>query len=297
MCRCRRRVFSRRYMPRASNSNAHDPGPAFRGLHRPGAPFILANVWDIGSARMMAGLGAKALATSSAAHAFTLGRPDGGTVTRDEALAHAADIVAATPLPVSGDFENGFGDAPDICAETVRLAAEAGLAGISIEDTAWPSEGAYDFDLAVERIKAAAAAARALNRDFVLVARADGVMNETYDMAEGLRRIRAFDEAGADCLYLPMPPSVDDLRQVVAATKKPVNALAAGAFTKLSLRDFAEIGIARISQGSALARATHKIIHDAAQAMFADGDFTSLGNGISGSKINDLLVKGAKAPS
>ncbi len=282
-------------MAKASNVNPHDPGPGFRALHRPGAPFILANVWDIGSARMMAALGAKALATSSAAHAFTLGRPDGGTLTRDEALAHAADIVAATNLPVSGDFENGFGDSPDVCAETVRLAAEAGLAGISIEDTAWPGEEAYDFDLAVERIKAASAAARALKRDFVLVARADGVMNETYGMAEGLRRIKAFDEAGADCLYLPIPPSVDDLRQVAAATKKPVNALAAGIFTRLSLRDFAEIGIARISQGSALARATHKVIYDAAQAMFESGNFSSLSNGISGSIINDLLLKGAKA--
>lgn len=284
-------------MAKASNTKPHDPGPGFRALHRPGNPFILANVWDIGTARLMAGLGAKALATSSAAHAFTLGRPDGGTVTRDEALAHAADIVAATPLPVSGDFENGFGDAPDVCAETVRLAAEAGLAGISIEDAALPTDASYDFGLAVERIRAAAAAARSLKRDFVLVARADGVMNGHYDMAEGLRRIRAFDEAGADCLYLPMPPSVDDLRKVVAATKKPINALAAGQFTKLTLRDFAEIGIARISQGSALARATHKVIHDTAQAMFADGDFTALSHGISGSKINDLLLKGAKAPS
>jgi 2-methylisocitrate lyase-like PEP mutase family enzyme len=284
-------------MAKASKVSPHDPGPGFRDLHRPGAPFILANVWDIGSARLMAGLGAKALATSSAAHAFTLGKSDGGTVTRDEALSHAADIVAATSLPVSGDFENGFGDAPEVCAETVKLAAEVGLAGISIEDAALPNDSAYDFDLAVERIRAAVAAARALKRDFVLVARADGVMNGHYDMAEGLRRIRAFDEAGADCFYLPMPPSVDDLRSVVAATKKPVNALAAGSFTKLALRDFAEIGIARISQGSALARATHKIIHDAAQAMFEGGNFTLLGNGISGSKINELLLKGAKAAS
>jgi len=282
-------------MAKQSKVSPHDPGPGFRALHRPGNPFILANVWDIGSARMMAALGAEALATSSAAHAFTLGKPDGGTVTRDEALAHAADIVAATNLPVSGDFENGFGDAPDTCAETVKLAAEAGLAGISIEDAALPHDKAYDFDLAVERIRAAVAAARALKRDFVLVARADGVMNGHYDLEEGLRRIRAFDEAGADCLYLPFPPSTDDLRKVTAATKKPVNALAAGPFTKLSRKDFAEMGIARISQGSALARATHKVIYDAAQAMFRDGDFKPLANGISSSIINELLLKGAKA--
>ena len=139
----------------------HDPGPAFRALHRPGNPFILANAWDVGSARMLAALGAEAIATSSAAHAFTLGRPDGGHVTRDEALAHAQELVAATSVPVSGDFENGFGDAPETCAQTVRLAAEVGLAGISIEDTELPDSGAYAFDLAVERIRAAAAAALA----------------------------------------------------------------------------------------------------------------------------------------
>jgi 2-methylisocitrate lyase-like PEP mutase family enzyme len=271
----------------------HDPGPAFRALHRPGSPFILANAWDAGSARLLAALGAEAIATSSAAHAFTLGRPDMGHVSRDEALAHAVDLVAATSLPVSGDYENGFGEAPETCAETVRLAAEAGLAGISIEDTALPAQNPYDFAFAVERIRAAAAAARTLPRDFVLVARADGVMNGQYDMAEGLRRIRAFDEAGADCLYLPMPPSVDALRDVCAATRKPVNGLAAGSFTKLSRADFAALGVARISLGSSLARITHKAIVDAANAMFGSGDFTPLSKGIAGSRIDELLLKGA----
>lgn len=270
-----------------------DIGADFRALHRPGSPFILANAWDAGSARMLAGLGAEAIATSSAAHAFTLGRADMGQVTRDEALAHAETLVAATPLPVSGDFENGFGDAPETCAETVRLAFEAGLAGISIEDTALPSATPYDLEFAVERIRAAAAAARALPRDFVLVARADGVMNGQYDMAEGLRRIRAFDEAGADCLYLPMPPSVDDLREVCSATAKPVNALAAGPFTKITRAEFAALGVARISLGSALARATHRVIADAASAMFGSGDFTPLGNSVSGKTVDALLNKGA----
>jgi len=269
----------------------HDPGPAFRALHRPGNPFILANAWDVGSARMLAALGAEAIATSSAAHAFTLGRPDGGHVTRDEALAHAQELVAATSVPVSGDFENGFGDAPETCAQTVRLAAEVGLAGISIEDTELPDSGAYAFDLAVERIRAAAAAARALGRDFVLVARADGVMNGTYDMDEALRRVRAFDEAGADCLYVPLPPTTEDLRKVCAATAKPVNALAAAAYTRLSRSDFAALGVARISLGSALARATHRVIHDAAVAMFGEGDFSPLGQTIPGSKVDALLTK------
>jgi 2-methylisocitrate lyase-like PEP mutase family enzyme len=274
----------------------HDPGPVFRALHRPGTPFILTNVWDVGSARVCAALGAEALATSSAAHAFTLGRPDGGTVSRDEAFAHAESLVKATPLPVSGDFENGFGDSPDVCAETVRLASEIGLAGISIEDARPPDNAAYDFELAVERIRAAAAAARGLKRDFVLVARADGVMNGRYDMAEGLRRIRAFDAAGADCLYIPATPSLEDLRSVIAATKKPVNALAYGAYTKLSRQGFAKLGVARISLGSSLIHATQAALVNAARAMFDSGDFSLLSAGISGRVVEELLAKGAKVP-
>lgn len=273
--------------------NTSDKGAAFRALHQPGNPFILANAWDLGSARLLAGMGAKALATSSAAHAFTMGRPDGGSLTRDEALDHAQHMVAATPLPVSGDFENGFGDDPETCAETVRLAAEVGLAGISIEDTALPGAAPYVFELAVERIRAAAAAARSLSKDFVLVARADGVMNGTYDLAEGLKRIRAFDEVGADCLYIPCPASIDDLRTICASTKKPVNALAVGSFTKLSVQDFANLGVARISLGSALARATHRLMHDAAASMFDNGDFSKLAHGISGAKIDEIMKRGA----
>lgn len=261
----------------------------FRALHRRSDPFILANAWDVGSARMLAALGAQAIGTSSAAHAFTLGKPDMGHVTRDEALAHAQTLVAASDLPVSGDFENGFGHDPDTVAETVRLSAEAGLAGISIEDTALPESDVYAFDHAVERIRAAAAAARALPDDFVLVARADGVMNGIYDTDEAIRRIQAFDEAGADCLYIPLPPDLNALKRICQATTKPVNALAAGYFTGVTRAEFAEAGAARISLGSALARATHRVIHDAATAMFDQGDFSQLG-GINGSKVDALLA-------
>jgi 2-methylisocitrate lyase-like PEP mutase family enzyme len=265
-----------------------DPGVAFRALHRPGDPFILANAWDAGSAKLLAALGAQAIGTSSAAHAFTLGRPD-GQITRDEALAHAADLIAASGLPVSGDFENGFADDPEGCAETVRLAAEAGLAGISIEDVEPGEPDAYSRDLAVERIRAAAAAARALSRDFMLVARADGVMTGAYGMDEALARVRAFDLAGADCLYVPLAPGMADLTAVVKATKKPVNALVAGAFTRIPRDEFAALGVARLSLGSSLARVTHRVIHDAARAMFGNGDFTPLAEGIAGSKIDALL--------
>ena len=271
----------------------HDPGPAFRALHRPGNPFVLGNAWDVGSARMLAALGAEAIGTSSAAHAFTLGRADMG-VTRDEALAHAEGLVAATVLPVSGDFENGFGDAPETVAETVRLGAEVGLAGLSIEDVSPPDSAAYPFDEAVARIRAAAAAARALPRDIVLCARADGVMTGAYDLDEGLRRLRAFEAAGADCLYLPMPPDMAGLARVCAYVSKPVNALAAGPFATVPRQDFARIGVARISLGSALARATHRVIHDAAKAMFKAGNFSPLAQSISGTAVDELLAKGAR---
>lgn len=273
-------------------SPRHDPGPAFRALHRPGDPFILANAWDAGSARMLAALGAEAIATSSAAHAFTLGLPDGGHVGRDQALAHAEALVAAVAVPVSGDFENGFGDSPETCAETVRLACEAGLAGISIEDTALPGQDPYPRALAIERIRAAAAAARALPRDFVLVARADGVMTGAYGVDEARPRLAGFEAAGADVLYMPLPPSLDDIAALCAATRLPVNALAAGPYTATTRADFARAGVARISIGSALARATHRLIHDAGRAMFDAGDFSQLG-GISGDAVDALLIRGA----
>lgn len=262
---------------------------SFRDLHQPGNPFILANAWDAGSAKMLTAMGASAIATSSAAHAFTLGRVDGGTITRDEALAHAQDLIAAVDVPVSGDFENGFGDDPDSCAETVRLSAEVGLAGIGIEDTAFPERAAYNFDLGVERIRAAAAAARALPKDFVLVARADGVMEDFYDIEEALRRIKAFDEAGADCLYVPMPKSMDDLERVVQATSKPVNVLVAGQFSKHSRGYYAQMGAARISLGSALARVTHRAIHDIGKELLDDGNFSGLGAAMNGAEVDAMM--------
>ena len=262
----------------------------FRALHVPGDPLLMINVWDRGSAKMMQAMGAKALATSSAAHAFTLGRPDGGTVSRDEALAHAQEIVSVASVPVQGDFENGFGDSPETCAETVRLAAEVGLAGICIEDTALPAQSAYDFDLSFERIAAAAAAARALPHDFVLTARADGILTGAYDTDEAIRRLVAFEEAGADCLYAPLPPDMGALAKICEAVEAPVNALVAGPFNREDHAAFAKIGVARLSLGSALARVTHRAIHDAAREMLGEGSFTALQHGIGSDTIDDLLT-------
>lgn len=270
-----------------------DPGAIFRALHQPGNPFVLANAWDVGSARVLAALGAQALATSSAAHGFTMGRPDQGNVTRDEALAHAQDLIAATPLPVSGDFENGFGHSPEECAETVRLSGEIGLAGICIEDAALPEDRAYPFQEAVERVRAAAAAARALKSDFFFVARADGMMNGHYDFDEALRRLVAFQDAGADGIYAPYPPSLSHLARICAATTVPVNVLVAGPMSQHSRTQFATAGVSRISLGSALARRTHRTLVETTQNIL-NGDFTELGNAFPGADMDKLLAKGSQ---
>jgi 2-methylisocitrate lyase-like PEP mutase family enzyme len=272
----------------------HDPGPAFRALHRKGDPFILANAWDAGSARVLAAMGAQAIGTTSAGFAFTLGLPDGARISREAALAHAADLVAATPLPVSGDLENGYADDPEGVAETVRLAAEAGLAGASIEDTDLPGSGAYDRGFAVERVRAAAAAVRALPRDFVLVARADGVLQGSYDLDEALARIRAFAEAGADCVYVPLLPDLAAVRRVCDSVAVPVNVLTAGPLTAATRADLAAAGTARISLGSGLARLAHAALVEAAGEILGNGDFRRLARGARGKEVDALLAKGAR---
>ncbi len=265
----------------------------FHDLHQSGC-FVIPNPWDMGSARMMAASGATALATTSAGFAFTLGRPDMGRVSREEALRHAEDIVRATPLPVSGDFENGFADAPDDVAETVRLAAEVGLSGCSIEDTRMvEGNPAYDFGLAVERIRAAADAARSLGHPFILCARADGVMNGVYDLDEAIRRIEAFEKAGADLLYVPVPPGEAELRRVVSSVSRPVNALAAGPLRQFTVPQFAAIGVRRISLGSMIARVTHAAIAEQMEAIVGDGSFAGLSAAASGDRINAMLEAGA----
>ena len=271
----------------------HDP-EGFRALHRPGDPFILMNAWDRGSARVMAALGAQAIGTTSAGFAFTLGLSDGARITRDQALAHAEALVGATPLPVSADLENGYAEAPDGVAETIRLAAEAGLAGASIEDTDLPGTGAYWFDLAIERVRAAVSAARSLPRDFVLVARADGLLTGGYDLREAIARMQAFAEAGADCVYAPLLPDLDAVSRVCAEAGAPVNVLAAGPLTGVSRADLARAGAARISLGSGLARLAHASLVEATREMLETGDFRSLARGASGGEIDRLLDAGAR---
>ena len=263
----------------------------FRDLHRPGDPFILANAWDVGSARMLVALGAKAIATSSAGYAFTRGLPDGGVVGRAEAIAHARDLAQNLSVPVSADLEDGYGPRPEDCAETVRLSIEAGLAGCCIEDVSASIE-AYDPGLAAERMAAAAEAARKAP-DFVFCARADGVMHGLYDLDEAIRRLQAFEAAGAEVLYCPMPGEKADLKRLVESVTAPVNALAAGPWTQVTGPEYAALGVARISLGASLARATHKVIRDASLAMFGAGDFSDLG-GIGSGEVNGYLEEGAR---
>lgn len=257
----------------------------FRALHVPGRPLVMPNPWDLGSAKLMAGLGAQALATTSAGHGFTLGLADGGQVTRDMALQHAADLCAAVDLPVNGDFENGYGDDPETVAETVRLAAEAGLAGVSIEDTAVPATTAYPFDLALARIEAAVAAAREVG--IVLTARADGCIFGSYDPAEALRRCQAFARAGADVLYAPLLDA--EATRALVATGTPVNLLAAGAMRDLTAAQMGALGVARISIGGGLARVAQQAILDGTRAMLERGDFTLLKGAAKAAEVEALL--------
>jgi 2-methylisocitrate lyase-like PEP mutase family enzyme len=224
----------------------------FLALHVPGSPLLLPNPWDAGSARLLAGMGFRALATTSGGFAGTHGRTD-GNVTRDEALAHAAAVVAAVDVPVSADLENGFADDPDGVAETVRRAVAVGLAGCSVEDWDPEAHEGYAPELAAERIAAAAEAAHAGARRLVLTARADGHLHgqrDPEDLDETIRRLQAYDQAGADVLYAPAVNSVEGIRRIVESVSRPVNVLALADAPPVAR--LADLGVARVSTGSGL---------------------------------------------
>ena len=203
-----------------------DKARAFQKLHTRAGAFVMPNPWDAGSARLLAALGFEALATTSLGFAHSLGRLD-GRVTREEKLAHCRALCDATDLPISADLENGFADDPAEAAQTIRLAAEAGLVGGSIEDyTGDPSNPIYDFDLAVERVRAAAEAAHALDFPFILTARAENLLRDRRDLNETIRRLKAYETAGADVLYAPALVTLEEVRMVTGAIGKPVNVLA-----------------------------------------------------------------------
>jgi 2-methylisocitrate lyase-like PEP mutase family enzyme len=245
----------------------------FRALHEGPGVFVIPNPWDAGSARVLAGLGFPALATSSAASANTLGRRD-GQVTRDEALAMAAAIVRATDLPVAADLENGFGDAAPVAAETIRLAARAGLVGGSIEDAPLDKDNpVYGFDHAVARVAAAAAAARALPFPFTLTARAENFGRGNPDLDDTIKRLQAFERAGADVLFAPGLPDLAAVRAVCAAVSKPVNFMVGIKGRSFSVAELAAAGVRRISLSTSLYRAAMTGFLAAAREVREGGTF------------------------
>ena len=260
-------------MSTAPSPSQADKAAAFRALHaRPGA-FVIANPWDAGSARMLAELGFEALATSSGASAGVRGRKD-GQLTRDEALAHARDVVAATDLPVAADLENGFGESPAQVAETIRLAAEAGLVGGSIEDfTGDRAKPFHDLGLAVERIAAAAEAARALPFPFTLTARCEHFLRGHTDLDATIARLQAYEKAGADVLFAPALPDLESIRTVCAALKKPLNFMAGIPGKSFSVEALAGVGVKRISLATSLYRAAMKAAREAATEVRSSGSF------------------------
>lgn len=261
-----------------------DKAAAFRALHEQSRAFVIANAWDAGSAQLLAGLGFPAIATSSAAAAATLGRRD-GNITRDEAIAHAKALVAAVDVPVSADLENGFGHAPEDVAETIRLAAQTGLAGGSIEDhTGDPARPIYDFEQAVERVTAAVAAARALDFPFTLTARCENFLHGHPDLDDTIKRLQAFEKAGADVLFAPGLPDLKAVREVCSSLSKPVNFMVAIPGRSFSVAELQEAGVRRISLATSLHRAALSGMYQAAMEIKEQGTFEFL-NGLVSSQV------------
>lgn len=268
-------------------STQAERGAVFRALHERNQPFIVANAWDAGSASLLATAGFEAVATTSAGFAFSVGKRDNATG-RDAVLDNAADIVAAIDLPVSADLENGFAAEPDVVAETIRLGAGVGLVGGSIEDSTYDSaKPLYDIEHAVERIQAAVEAARALPFDFVLTARAENYLVGQPDLNDVIRRLQAYQEAGADCLYAPGLKEEADIRAVVESVDRPVNVivgLAGGANIDLAL--IADMGVRRVSVGSAFARQAYGQLLNSASTILATGSFDVLKGATSNADLN-----------
>ena len=262
---------------------------AFDALHAGPSAFVIANPWDAGSARILAGMGFKALATSSGAAAGTVGRRD-GQVSRDEALAQAAAIVAAVDIPVSADLENGYGDSPEVVAETIRLAAGAGLVGGSIEDaTGDPQRPLYDIAAATERVAAAVEAARALPLPFTLTARAENFLRGKPDLDDTIARLAAYERAGADVLFAPGLPDLAAVRTVCAALGKPVNFMAGIKGRSFSVAELEAAGVKRISLATSLYRAAMSGLAEAAREVKESGSFGYLERTMSTAELNRFM--------
>jgi len=266
-----------------------DKAKEFRALHEAADAFVIANVWDGGSARMMAGLGFAALATSSGASAGSLGRRD-GMVTREEALAQARAICDAVELPVSADLEKGFGDAPEIVAQTIRLAAEAGLVGCTIEDASGnPAAPIFELGYATERIAAAVAAARALPFRFTLTGRTENFLRGRPDLDDTIKRLKAYEAAGVDALMAPGLPDLESVRAVCAATAKPFNFMAGIKGKSFTVSALAAVGVKRISLATSLYRAAMTGLLNAAKEVREQGTFDYIDTSLATPDMNAFL--------
>jgi len=275
----------------ASRPSVAEKRRTFRKLHESGC-FRIPNPWDVGSARYLQGLGFKALATTSAGFAFTQGFPD-GQFSRDLALAHCRELAEATDVPLNVDYEGGYADDPDGVAESVRLCVETGIAGLSIEDsTGDPAKPLYDFDIALARVKAARAAIDKAGGDVVFTARSEGFVRGRPDLAETVRRMKAFAEAGADCLYSPGIKTREEIAAVVAIGK-PVNFLMATA-TNFSVADLAAMGVRRISTGGTLARTAWTSFMRAAREIAEHGTFKNFDGTIANAELNAFFRENRK---
>ena len=273
-----------------SRPNQSEKAATFRALHDGPGAFILPNPWDAGTAKILAQLGFKALATTSAGHAFSLGRGD-NTLGRDVTLAHAREIVEATDLPVSADLGNCFGDDPQTVTETIRQAAVTGLAGASVEDaTGRADDPIYEFELAVERVRAAAEAAHALPFPFTLTARAENFLDGRADLVDTIRRLQAYQEAGADVLYAPGLTTRDEIGSVVRALDRPVNVLIGLKGFALTLADLSALGVRRVSTGSALSRVALGAFLRASRELNGHGTFGFNAEAAASSEIARLLL-------
>lgn len=265
-------------------------GRAFRALHERNNAFIIPNPWDVGTARVLAHLGFEALATTSMGYAFSLGRRD-NTLDRHETVAYASAIATSTDLPVSADLENGFGDTPEIVAETIRLAAAAGVVGGSIEDaTGRADHPIYEMEHSIDRVRAAVAAARELPFPFTLTARAENYLHGRKDLKDTIKRLQAYQEAGADVLYAPGLLTKDDIAAVVRSVDRPVNVLMGLQGVQLSLAELSEIGVKRVSVGSSLCRAALGAFLRAAREMREKGTFDYTAEAVSPKEMSLIFT-------
>ncbi|MGA8493384.1 MAG: isocitrate lyase/phosphoenolpyruvate mutase family protein [Terriglobales bacterium] len=265
-------------------------GLAFQALHQRDKAFIIPNPWDVGTARLLAHLGFEALATTSAGYAFSVGRRD-NTIDRDEMMAHVSAIATATDLPVSADLENGYGDSPEIVARTIKLAAEVGLAGGSIEDLSGRGDGAiYQLGHAADRIRAAAEIVRDLPFRFMLTARAENYLVGKPDLEDTIARLQAYQEAGADVLYAPGLRTKEDIAAVVGSVDRPVNVIMGLQGVQLNLAELSALGVRRVSVGSALSRAALGAFLRAADEMRQHGTFSFAEDAVSYRDISALFI-------